>query len=117
MGSITALSTADLPSDVYFLAQLTPTNHGGVVWVICVLSLTYALLCSGIRYTLRRGMYGFDDAALLVSTIACIVQHAFVFLALENGLGVSVSGIAQKHHDVVAKVSRLLDVITQTKHN
>ncbi|THW06950.1 hypothetical protein D6D26_01235, partial [Aureobasidium pullulans] len=103
MGSITALSTADLPSDVYYLAQLTPTNHGGVVWVICVLSLTYALLCSGIRYTLRRGMYGFDDAALLVSTIACIVQHAFVFLALENGLGVSVSGIAQKHHDVVAK--------------
>ncbi|KAL2025964.1 hypothetical protein VTO58DRAFT_103148 [Aureobasidium pullulans] len=103
MGSITALSTADLPSDVYYLAQLTPTNHGGVVWVICVLSLTYALLCSGIRYTLRRGMYGFDDAALLVSTIACIVQHAFVFLALENGLGVSVFGIAQKHHDVVAK--------------
>ncbi|KAI4721641.1 hypothetical protein E4T48_02179 [Aureobasidium sp. EXF-10727] len=98
MGNDTALSTDDLPSDVYYFAQLTPTNHGGVVWVVCIISLTYALLCSGVRFVLRRGMYGFDDAALLVSTLACIVQHTFVIIALGNGLGHS-SLVAQPKHE------------------
>ncbi|KAI5198437.1 hypothetical protein E4T39_06755 [Aureobasidium subglaciale] len=105
MGDDTALSKDVLPPDVYYFAELTPTNHAGVVWVVCILSLTYGLLCSGVRFTLRRGMYSFDDAALLVSTLASVVQHSFVFLALENGLGNSSSIIQQKHQEILTEVS------------
>ena len=77
----------DLPPDVYYFAQLTHTNHSGVVWVAALVSLIYSLMSSGVRFTLRRGMYGFDDAALLLSTLACVVQHSFVFVALSYGLG------------------------------
>jgi hypothetical protein len=105
MGNLTALSTDNLPPDVHFFAQLTATDHAGVVWVVCIISLTYALLCSSVRFTLRRGMYGFDDAALLVSTLACIVQHAFVYHALENGLGRSSHTINPKHREVLTNVS------------
>ena len=105
MGNLTALSTDNLPPDVHFFSQLTATDHAGVVWVVCIISLTYALLCSSVRFTLRRGMYGFDDAALLVSTLACIVQHAFVYHALENGLGRSSHTINPKHREVLTNVS------------
>ncbi|KAI5273626.1 hypothetical protein E4T47_03133 [Aureobasidium subglaciale] len=104
MGNHTALSKDVLPPDVYYFAELTPTNHAGVVWVVCILSLTYGLLCSGVRFTLRRGMYSFDDAALLVSTLASVVQHSFVFLALENGLGDSSSIIQHKHQETLTEV-------------
>jgi len=105
MGNLTALSTDDLPPDVHFFAQLTVTDHSGVVWVVCIMSLTYALLCSSVRFILRRGMYSFDDAALLVSTLACIVQHTFVFIALRNGLGLSSSINDPKHREALANVS------------
>ncbi|KAI5201031.1 hypothetical protein AUEXF2481DRAFT_28538 [Aureobasidium subglaciale EXF-2481] len=103
MGNHTALPKDVLPPDVYYFAELTPTNHAGVVWVVCILSLTYGLLCSGVRFTLRRGMYGFDDAAILVSTLASVVQHSFVFLALENGLGDSSSTIQHKHQETLTE--------------
>ncbi|CAD0110989.1 unnamed protein product, partial [Aureobasidium uvarum] len=105
MGNDTALSTNNLPSDVYYFSQLTPTNHGGVVWVVCIISLTYALLCTGVRFVLRRGMYGFDDAALLVSTLACIIQHTFVIIALGNGLGHSSKVVQPKHAETLTNSS------------
>jgi hypothetical protein len=105
MGNLTALSTDNLPPDVHYFAQLTTTNHAGIIWVVCIISLTYALLCSSVRFVLRRGMYSFDDAAILVSTLACIVQHTFVFIALENGLGLSSSAIEPKHRETLTKVS------------
>ena len=105
MGNLTALSTDNLPPDVHFFAQLTATNHAGIVWVVCIISLTYALLCSSVRFILRRGMYSFDDAALLVSTLACIVQHTFVFIALGNGLGHSSHSISEGHREALTNVS------------
>jgi hypothetical protein len=96
MGNLTALTTDNLPPDVHYFSQLTATNHAGIVWVVCIISLTYALLCSSVRFILRRGMYSFDDAAILVSTLACIVQHTFVFIALEHGLGRSSSNTSTR---------------------
>lgn len=110
MGDLTALSTGDLPSDVYYFARLTPTDHSGVVWAVATISLTYALICSGVRFTLRRGMYGFDDAALLISTLACVVQHAFIFAALKYGLGNSEYDPGHPHKETLSDVSSAVDL-------
>ncbi|KAI4835367.1 hypothetical protein E4T44_08618 [Aureobasidium sp. EXF-8845] len=105
MGNFTVLSTDNLSQDVYYFAQLTPTNHSGIVWVVCIISLSYALLCSSVRFILRRGMYSFDDAAILVSTLACIVQHTFVFIALGHGLGHASSTIDPKDRETLTDSS------------
>jgi hypothetical protein len=105
MGNLTALATDNLSPDVHYFAQLTTTNHAGIIWVVCIISLTYALLCSSVRFILRRGMYSFDDAAILVSSLACIGQHAFLFTALGNGLGLSSGLINPKHRETLTNVS------------
>jgi hypothetical protein len=105
MGNFTVRSTDNLSPDIHYFAQLTPTNHAGVVWVVCIISLSYALLCSSVRFILRRGMYSFDDAAILVSTLACIVQHTFVFIALGHGLGHASSTIDPKDREQLTDVS------------
>jgi hypothetical protein len=104
MSGLPALPTDNFSPDVYFLSQLTPTNHAGVVWVVASISLIYALLASGVRFTLRYRMYGFDDSALLVSTLACVVQHAFIFIALINGLGNPALGSRPERRDALANV-------------
>ncbi|KAG9564657.1 hypothetical protein KCU71_g3613, partial [Aureobasidium melanogenum] len=101
MSNHSVLSRDALPPDVYYFSQLTPTDHAGVVYVVCIVSLTYAILCSSVRFVLRRGMYSFDDAALLVSTLACIVQHTFVFVALHNSLGNSSSILRPLHQEIL----------------
>jgi hypothetical protein len=113
MGNLTALTTDNLPPDVHYFSQLTATNHAGIVWVVCIISLTYALLCSSVRFILRRGMYSFDDAAILVSTLACIVQHTFVFIALEHGLGRSSSTIDPKDRELLTNVSQIIQTRSQ----
>lgn len=105
MSNHSVLSRDALPPDVYYYAQLTPANHAGVIYVVCIVSLTYALLCSSVRFVLRHGMYSFDDAALLVSTLACVVQHTFVFVALHNGLGNSSSILRPVHQEILNNVS------------
>ncbi|KAK6000979.1 hypothetical protein QM012_003062 [Aureobasidium pullulans] len=105
MSDHSVLSRDSLPPDVYYFAQLTPTNHSGIVYVVCIVSLTYALLCSSIRFVLRRGMYSFDDAALLVSTLACVVQHTFVFVALHNGMGNSSYVLQPGQQEILNKSS------------
>jgi hypothetical protein len=106
MGNLTALSTDNLPLDVHYFAQLTAKDHSGIVWVVCIISLTYALLCSSVRFILRRGIYSFDDAAILVSTLACIVQHTFVFVALGHGLGRASSTIDPSDRETLTDVSK-----------
>jgi hypothetical protein len=107
MSNHSVLSRDALPPDVYYFSQLTPTDHAGVVYVVCIVSLTYAILCSSVRFVLRRGMYSFDDAALLVSTLACIVQHTFVFVALHNFLGNSSSVLRPLHQEILNNVSEI----------
>ncbi|KAH0365854.1 hypothetical protein KCU65_g5849, partial [Aureobasidium melanogenum] len=101
MSNHSVLSRDALPPDVYYFSQLTSTDHAGIVYVVCIVSLTYAILCSSVRFVLRRGMYSFDDAALLVSTLACIVQHTFVFVALHNCLGNSSSILRPSHQEIL----------------
>lgn len=99
MGNFTAVSTQNIPEDVYYFAQLTTTNLSGVVWVVAIISLTYTVLCSCVRFYLRRGIYGLDDGALLVAMLACIVQHIFIFIALRHGLGDSKYELIHGHED------------------
>ncbi|KAG9654865.1 hypothetical protein KCU64_g6926, partial [Aureobasidium melanogenum] len=101
MSNHSVLSRDGLPPDVYYFSQLTSTDHAGIIYVVCIVSLTYAILCSSVRFVLRRGMYSFDDAALLVSTLACIVQHTFVFVALHNCLGNSSSILRPLHQEIL----------------
>ncbi|KAH0340825.1 hypothetical protein KCU81_g6669, partial [Aureobasidium melanogenum] len=101
MSKYSVLSRDALPPDVYYFSQLTSTDHAGIVYVVCIVSLTYAILCSSVRFVLRRGMYSFDDAALLVSTLACVVQHTFVFVALHNCLGNSSSILRPQHQEIL----------------
>ncbi|KAH0354025.1 hypothetical protein KCU83_g2814, partial [Aureobasidium melanogenum] len=101
MSNYSVLSGDALPPDVYYFSQLTSADHAGIVYVVCIVSLTYALLCSSVRFILRHGMYSFDDAALLVSTLACIVQHTFVFVALHNGLGNSSYILRPSHQEIL----------------
>lgn len=57
-------------------AGYTPDNHSAGLWICSILGLIYTTLTFGIRFFIKRSVFGIDDWTILVGTVSRIFLDA-----------------------------------------
>ncbi|GIZ45464.1 hypothetical protein CKM354_000862900 [Cercospora kikuchii] len=88
------------PGTRYFV-RITDNDHSGWLWIITVMSLIYVLVAFVVRFILTIARYGYDDWALLASTVLALGQYIAVLFGLGHGLGKSTSLLSTTQIDKI----------------
>ncbi|KAG8160714.1 hypothetical protein KVR01_008978 [Diaporthe batatas] len=95
-----------LPGQSPPLANLTDTDKCAIVVIAAALCLAFSVFSMAIRAFVRQYFHrpasdlGWDDMASITSMATMIVQSAFVFVQVRNGLGNTIHGLSAQ--DVVS---------------
>ncbi|KAF2171697.1 hypothetical protein M409DRAFT_63311 [Zasmidium cellare ATCC 36951] len=81
------IDTSNWTPGTRYFTQITDENHSGWLYIITLLSFIYVVIAFVIRFIVKYGMYGYDDWALLVSTVLAVGQYIAVLAGLSKGLG------------------------------
>lgn len=56
-------------SNVYYLTQVTKTDHAAWLWIAGLLTLLYPMFSAFVRLNVRAPRFGIDDHVLVGSTV------------------------------------------------
>ncbi|KAF1850648.1 uncharacterized protein K460DRAFT_391103 [Cucurbitaria berberidis CBS 394.84] len=84
-------------------AIVTPDDRSGVLYIVAFLAFTYSSLTFLARCFIKWHVLGFDDAAMALAQVACLVQFSLLLVSLSAGLGKTFDLLSVDKYAAMAK--------------
>ncbi|OCK81367.1 hypothetical protein K432DRAFT_450183 [Lepidopterella palustris CBS 459.81] len=68
-------------------STITPDDHGGLIYIATLMSLTYSLITFVARCFIKWKLFGVDDWAMAAAQVLTVAQFIAIVVALSSGLG------------------------------
>ncbi|MCJ1311736.1 hypothetical protein MMC25_005409 [Agyrium rufum] len=109
-----AAANSQVPAPLPPIETISPTDRGGLVFLLTTLLLTFVVIAFFVRFYTRRrisGPWSRDDDFLTAATFVCCAQSAVVFFEVHKGFGQVASNIEPKNLPSLGKAVYASDVL------